>query len=168
MAVKKAEETERDFTLYAEKDATGTMQAFADWLIEVCDLEFPNGKAEDQFRFGVQLGGTLRMDFQASDYWRTDERNPRSPAGKKARAAANGAATRGRGKAKDDEDENGDEDEKPAKPARATRQSGATGKTSAGKATTTRRGRGSAAKPATESTRRGRGRPAAAGKEAPY
>jgi hypothetical protein len=104
-------ETERDFTVYAQKDPTGTMQAFADWLIEVCDLEFPNNKAEDQFRFGVQLGGTLRMEFQASDYWREDDRNPRSPAGKKARAAANGGTTKRGRQAEPETDEEEDEEE---------------------------------------------------------
>jgi hypothetical protein len=156
------EDTERDFTVYASKDATGTMQAFADWLIEVCELEFPNGKAEDQFRFGVQLGGTLRMEFQASDYWHEDERNPRSPAGQKARAAANGAKAKAAkakaAEAEADEDEDEDEDEAPAKPARRGR--AAAGKAPAGKAST-----------AKAPARRGRGRAAASsgeGTEAPY
>jgi len=160
------EETERDFTIYAEKEPTGTMVAFADWLIDVCELEFPNGKAEENFRFGVQLGGTLRMEFQASDYWRSDERNPRSPEGKKARAAANGAAEdkprRGRGKASEEDTEEEAEEqteEQTAKPARRTRAAAAK--------PATRRG---AAKPTTAGapTGRGRGRKPAEDAAAPY
>lgn len=158
------EDTEKDFTIYAEKEPTGTMVAFADWLIDVCELEFANGKAEENFRFGVQLGGTLRMDFQASEYWRADERNPRSPAGKKTRAAANGGATTTRrGKAQADEEEieeeEGEEQEAPAKPTRRGR--------AAAKPAATGRGRSpAAAKPA--ATGRGRGRKPAADAAAPY
>jgi hypothetical protein len=155
------EETERDFTIYAEKEPTGTMVAFADWLIDVCELEFANGKAEENFRFGVQLGGTLRMDFQASDYWREDERNPRSPAGKKVRAAANGAKAEKEVEEEIEEEE--EEEEKQAKPARRGRGSASAAKPATG------RGRAKpaavAAKPATG---RGRSRKPAADAAAPY
>jgi hypothetical protein len=159
------EDTEKDFTIYAEKEPTGTMVAFADWLIDVCELEFPNSKAEENFRFGVQLGGTLRMDFQASEYWRADERNPRSPAGKKTRAAANGGATttrRGKADEEEIEEEEGEEQEAPAKPTRR-------GRAAAKPATPAATGRGrrpAAAKPA--ATGRGRGRKPAADAAAPY
>lgn len=122
------DEAERDFTIYADKKPTGTMEAFADWLIEEVGLEFATKKEEHQFREGVRLGGTLRMEFQGSEYWRTDERNPRSPAGKQARAYANGAAKeetakparRGRA-AKADEGEDVEAEQETAKPARRTR-----------------------------------------------
>lgn len=157
------EDTEKDFTIYAEKEPTGTMVAFADWLIDVCELEFPNGKAEENFRFGVQLGGTLRMDFQASEYWRADERNPRSPAGKKTRAAANGGATttrRGKADKEEIEEEEGEEQEQEtAKPTRR-------GRTAAKPAATGRGRKPAAAKPA--ATGRGRGRKPAADAAAPY
>jgi hypothetical protein len=140
------EEAEPDYTVYRDKGPTGTMEAFADWIIEVCEIEFPNGKAEEQFRDGVRLGGTLRMEFQRSDFWKTDKRNPRSDAGRKARATANGsqsetpakpATRRGRAKpaAEIEEDETAEETAKPAsrprrtaaKPATASRRSGRRG-----------------------------------------
>jgi hypothetical protein len=146
------EEAERDYTLYANKPPTGTMEAFADWIIDVCGLEFPNQKAEDQFRDGVRLGGTLRMEFQASDFWRNDERNPRSEAGRKARASSNGAAKedsgpkparRGRAAAKEDPEPEEEATAEPAKPAArsgrrstaSTRSSGRRGKPAAAPAT---------------------------------
>lgn len=162
-----------DLSRYADKSPTGTMDAFADWLIdEVYGGEFPGTqKDEKAFRNGVRLGGTLRMEFQASDYWRADERNPRSPAGKKARASANGAGKeqtvkRGR-QAKASEEDTEDEQEAPAKqPARRGRPAGS-------KTTTAAKGRGKAAAPKgrpASGTRRGR--PAASatadGGEAPY
>ena len=166
---------ERDFTAYADKVPTGTMQAFADWIIdEVFGGEFPGTqKDEKAFRNGVRLGGTLRMEFQASDYWRADERNPRSPAGKKARASANGSSKeqtvkRGRqAKADPELEDTEDEQEAPAKqPARRGRPAGS-------KTTTAAKGRGKAAAPKgrpASGTRRGRpaGSATADGGEAPY
>jgi hypothetical protein len=159
------EDTEKDFTIYAEKEPTGTMVAFADWLIDVCELDFPNGKAEENFRFGVQLGGTLRMDFQASEYWRADERNPRSPAGKKTRAAANGGATttrRGKAQADEEEIEEEEGEEQEQETAKPTRR----GRAAAKPAATGRGRKPAAAKPA--ATGRGRGRKPAADAAAPY
>ena len=144
-----AEEEERDFTGYADKEPTGTMKAFADWLIDEVGLEFKTKAAEHEFREGVRLGGTLRMEFQASDFWKEHELNPRSPQnqnGKAKPAAAKPA--RGRAASKPAEDEPAEdepaEDEAPAKPTRQRRGAAkpATAKTPAKPATrrTGRRG----------------------------
>lgn len=67
---------EKDFTNYADKEITPTMEAFADFLVdEVYDGELPEDFDEDSFRKGVALGGSVRMDFQRSEYWAADERN---------------------------------------------------------------------------------------------
>src|SRR5580765_7208781 len=67
---------EKDYTLYADKEITPTMEAFGDFLIdEVYEGELPRGFDEESFRKGVALGGSVRMDFQRSDYWAQDERN---------------------------------------------------------------------------------------------
>ena len=61
---------------YATKAPTETMVAFADWLIaEVYGGELPKGVSEEAFRKGVALGGSTRMDFQKSDFWKNDPRN---------------------------------------------------------------------------------------------
>jgi hypothetical protein len=79
---------EKDYTLYAGKPATATMQDFADWLIQEGAVgEFPSKAAEAAFRDGVRLGGTLRMDFQKSDF--NQERRAERQA---ARAQENGAS----------------------------------------------------------------------------
>jgi hypothetical protein len=66
----------KDYRTYATASATPTMQAFADFLIqEVYGGELPKGVNEAAFRKGVQLGGSLRMDFQKSDMWKSDARN---------------------------------------------------------------------------------------------
>jgi hypothetical protein len=42
---------EKDYTLYADKDITATMEAFADFLIdEVFEGELPRGFDEESFR----------------------------------------------------------------------------------------------------------------------
>jgi hypothetical protein len=67
---------DKDFTVYADKQITPTMEAFADFLIdEVYDGELPDEMDEDTFRRGVALGGSIRMDFQRSDFWAGDSRN---------------------------------------------------------------------------------------------
>lgn len=68
-AVEEVEETngEKDYTVYADKPATATMVDFATWLKDEVGLEF-TGKEEAAFDKGVQLGGTLRMDFQRSEF----------------------------------------------------------------------------------------------------
>jgi hypothetical protein len=61
---------------YATKSATSTMEAFADYLIaEVYGGELPAGMDVESFRRGVALGGSTRMDFQKSDFWKKDSRN---------------------------------------------------------------------------------------------
>lgn len=159
------EEEERDFTIYADKAPTNTMQAFADWLIDVVGLEFKTKAAEQEFRDGVRLGGTLRMEFQASDFWKEHDLNPRAP-----QNASNGSkpAAKGRGKAKaQTEDEDGDEGTEDEAPAKATtratgrRGTAAKGTTAKAGAKTTTRG-----KPAARG-RRGAAAAASTG-EAPY
>src|SRR5438477_979183 len=67
---------EKDFTSYADKEVTPTMEAFADFLIQhVYEDELPVDMDEESFRKGVSLGGSVRMDFQRSDFWAQDERN---------------------------------------------------------------------------------------------
>lgn len=66
----------KDYGRYADAKATPTMEAFADFLIaEVFGGTLPKGVNVDSFRKGVALGGSLRMDFQRSDFWKNDERN---------------------------------------------------------------------------------------------
>lgn len=69
-AVEDTEEVgEKDYTGYAGKAPTATMVDFADWLIQEGAVgEFPSKAAEAAFRDGVRLGGTLRMEFQKSDF----------------------------------------------------------------------------------------------------
>lgn len=65
------EETEQDLTQYATKDITFTMEGFADWLIEfVYEGELPKDMDEETFRRGVYLGGSRRMEFQRSEWWK--------------------------------------------------------------------------------------------------
>jgi hypothetical protein len=145
---KEPEETGRDYTKYAEKEITPTMEAFGDWLIDVVGLDFPNAKAETQFRQGVALGGTLRMEFQRSPEWAEDERNSRANGKPKSTAKAakeKAPARRGRAKSAADEDED-TEDEAPAKPAARTGRG--RGRPAASGAPKSGRGRGRAAKPA--------------------
>jgi hypothetical protein len=67
---------DKDYTVYADKDITPTMDAFADFLIEeVYEGELPPDMDEESFRKGVALGGSVRMDFQRSSFWAEDPRN---------------------------------------------------------------------------------------------
>src|ERR1700751_631121 len=69
----------KDYTVYADKPITPTMEAFADFLIDdVYEGDLPKGFDEDSFRKGVALGGSTRMDFQRSEYWADDPRNRRN------------------------------------------------------------------------------------------
>ena len=78
---KAASNGEKDYTAYADKEITPTMDAFGDFLIdEVYEGELPEDFDEDSFRKGVALGGSVRMDFQRSDYWAQDERNRKNRA----------------------------------------------------------------------------------------
>jgi hypothetical protein len=66
----------KDYTSYATAKITPTMEAFADFILaNVFDGKLPKGVDEASFRKGVALGGSLRMDFQKSDFWKSDERN---------------------------------------------------------------------------------------------
>ncbi|HEV2698976.1 MAG TPA: hypothetical protein VGU90_13345 [Terriglobales bacterium] len=102
---------DKDYTVYADKQITPTMEAFADWLIdEVFEGDMPRGFDEDSFRKGVALGGSTRMDFQRSTFWAEDDRNrknqvadvdeddeveqPRRRSGRQTRAAAAPAPVR--------------------------------------------------------------------------
>jgi len=69
--VDEAEDSEKDYTVYADKDTTFTMENFATWLIdEVYEGKLPKDMDEDVFRKGVALGGSLRMEFQRSEWWK--------------------------------------------------------------------------------------------------
>lgn len=158
------EEEERDFTIYADKAPTNTMQAFADWLIDVVGLEFKTKAAEQEFRDGVRLGGTLRMEFQASDFWKEHDLNPRAPQNQNGKSASKPAAT-GRGKVAAKTEDEDTEEEAPAKAStRATSRRG----TAAKAGTSTKAG----AKPTTRGKPAARGRRGAAAAastgEAPY
>jgi hypothetical protein len=130
------EETERDYTVYADKPITASMADFHTWLNdEVGDLS-----KMDTERI-VALAGTLRMEFQRSDF-NQEQRDLRKAQRAEAAAAAN------------TEEAEGDEDEtKPA--AKPGRKPAAAKPAATDKATT-------ATKPASR-----RGKPAAAA-AAPY
>jgi hypothetical protein len=85
-AVEETEEGPKDYTVYATKEATPTMVDFAQWLIDEVGLTFQTAAAEAAFRKGVHLGGTLRMEFQRSDFNR-EQRAARAAE----RAAGNGS-----------------------------------------------------------------------------
>jgi hypothetical protein len=165
------EEKVKDYTVYQDKDITFVMQSFADWLLEEV---YPDGYPgdEDDFRKGVSLGGSLRMEFQRSDWWAEvrEEHEAEKEAEKKVKPRAAGAkAPRGRGKAAAEPEEPEEEpeeleeeeteeepEETPAPKARIRRAAaapaakaprrGAAAAATPAKARTTRRG--AAAKPA--------------------
>jgi hypothetical protein len=61
---------------HATKPVTPTMQAFADFVkAEVYGGELPKGLSEEAFVRAIALGGSLRMQFQKSEMWRSDPRN---------------------------------------------------------------------------------------------
>jgi hypothetical protein len=75
-----AEEDERDYRIYAEKPITATMEDFAEWLEqEVAPLD-----SMDPIRL-VALAGTLRMEFQKSQFCK-DRREERRNAARVAKA----------------------------------------------------------------------------------
>lgn len=138
--VEETEEVAKDYTVYADKAPTATMQDFAEWLIsEVYEGEVPVD--EEGFREGVRLGGTLRMEFQRSDFCK--ERRAE-------RQAARAAGT----------EEAEEEEEAPAKATTRRRTAAAakpTAKRPAGKAAASK-----------SPPRARRGGKATAGAEAPY
>jgi dihydropteroate synthase len=89
----------KDYKTYATKDITPAMEAFAEWLREVTGY-----KVDPRT---VALAGSLRADFQSSDFWKADARNTKSNAeankaarakevAERARAAADKAVARAR------------------------------------------------------------------------
>ena len=147
-AAKQAEPEEegRDLTAYAEKPINPKAEAYSEWLEEATGYEVDPRS--------VMLAVNLHMLFQGSEEWRSDPRNPRSPAGRKARAAANGAEEeppKRRGRAAKATEE--DEDEEAPAARRATRRGTAAAKPAASKAPAAKRG---TARPAPASGRRGR------------
>lgn len=133
MARKSAVEEEEvvDYTGYVDKEPTALQEAFAEWLVDQVGVKFANKQAEKAFDEGVRLATTLRMQFQASPEWRSDERNSRYSGGERvAKSAANGTekpARRGRAAKAQTEPEPGNEteDEAPVKaPARRGRPPG--------------------------------------------
>ena len=145
-------EPEKDYTVYADKPATPLMEDFADWIVDEVGIEHASKAAEAAFRNGVRLGGTLRMEFQKSDFCkerreeRRAERENEVAEAKAAKKAAPKAAPKARGRAAAAATE-ADEDE-PTAPAKPTRRGRATATATAKPARTARRGR--AAKPADE------------------
>lgn len=126
------ETVEKDYTVYAEKQATVLMKEFGDWLVDEVysgDNPFGTAKELDAFYDGVRLGGTLRMEYQASDFCKTQRE-----ARKAERAASNGDA--------------GDEPTETEKPKRGR----GAGKAAGAKAGTAKAG-------TAKGTGRGRGRP---------
>lgn len=82
-----ADEEAKDYSAYAGKSPTPTMEDFGEWLLtEVYGDEYPGD--EDSFLEGVRLGGTLRMEFQRSDFCkeRRAERQQKAAEEKAARA----------------------------------------------------------------------------------
>lgn len=66
----------KNYRDYATRETTPTMKAFGDWILaEVYGGELPENLDPVTFYRSVALGGSLRMDFQKSDFWRNDERN---------------------------------------------------------------------------------------------
>jgi hypothetical protein len=66
----------KDYRTYATKEITPTMDAFADWILdEVFAGELPEDVSDESFRKSVALAGSLRMEFQRSDFWKSDPRN---------------------------------------------------------------------------------------------
>lgn len=155
------DEEAKDYTVYAGKDATATMADFGEWLLaEVYGDEYP-GDA-DSFLDGVRLGGTLRMEFQRSDF-NIERREQRAAEREAERAARPTRARKGKEDAEEAEpDETDEAEETPKSTTRPRRASAAKGSTRPA----SKSGSGPVAKGKT-GARRGR-QPAAAGAEAPY
>lgn len=124
------EEAAKDYTVYADKEPTPTMSDFADWLEEEVGLEFETEQEAAIFRMGVRLGGTLRMEFQRSDFNRERRAERKSAKAAKPKAAETAKAAKKPAKAaKASADaEPAAEAAKPAqaKPATRGRRTGAT------------------------------------------
>ena len=75
-------EMAKDYREYATKEITPTMEAFAEWLTK------ETGYKVDART--VALAGSLRSDFQASEFWKADARNYKAniEANREAKAAA--------------------------------------------------------------------------------
>jgi hypothetical protein len=142
VAEPEVEETDEapDYTAYADKEITATMEDFHEWLEQEVGIKLDLRS--------VALGGTLRMEFQKSQF-NKDRRAERQAA----RAAGNGAAEEA-------------EPEAPAKPARRGRQAAAATSAKPGPA----KGAGKATAATPGPSRRGGRRPAAAATtgEAPF
>lgn len=137
----------RDYTVYADKPISATMQDFHDWLMEeVGDL------SEMEPARIVALAGTLRMEFQKSEF--NQERREERRAAREAAVAAEPEEA---------------EEEKPAKPVRGAAKATAAEKAAAKPATARRTG-AAAGRPAARATDRAarRGAKPAAAAEAPY
>ena len=57
----------QDYRSYATKEITPTMEAFHAWLEQETGLKLDART--------VALAGSLRSDFQASEFWKADSRN---------------------------------------------------------------------------------------------
>lgn len=65
-----------EYAAYASKTVSPTMAAFADFILaEVYGGELPKGLDPVTFARSVALGGSLRQQFQKSDFWKNDSRN---------------------------------------------------------------------------------------------
>jgi hypothetical protein len=71
----------KDYSIYAAKAISPTMEAFAEWLRAETGVEVDLRS--------VALAGSLRGDFQQSESWKSDPRNPANQreANREARAA---------------------------------------------------------------------------------
>jgi hypothetical protein len=87
------EAKEKDFTKYADKPVSPTMEAFHEWLQDVTGLKLDARS--------VALGGTLRNDFQKATAGQRGPGRPAKPAAKPAapKRGVMGKAAPAKGKA---------------------------------------------------------------------
>jgi hypothetical protein len=65
-----------EYTGHATKAITPTQEAFAEWILaEVFDGNLPKGLNKESFNRAIALGGSLRSQFQKSEWWKADSRN---------------------------------------------------------------------------------------------
>lgn len=103
-----AEETEKDFSVYLEKDPTPKQERFIDWILRETGYEPEN---EDDFRLGAQLGQVLYMYYQRSDENQAILEQQRA---EREAAKANPKPKRGRGRPKAEEADEVDESDEDA------------------------------------------------------
>jgi hypothetical protein len=91
------EQEAKDYTGYADKAPTPTMSDFCEWLLDnVFGGELPIEDPEEAFQAGVRLGGTLRIEFQQSDFCKQRREERRAESRKAAKAPAKTGKTTAR------------------------------------------------------------------------